>query len=169
MPEKFKEIEDILNGVSAKTCAFISAENSLGSQDDEQDNLRRTNEFTQELRNKGLKYIPSLGVFEGNKETSFLIANIDSSDAKEFSEKYNQQAFIFVDGSRDSRNFRYFDRQYDGDYKEINLRHSFKITPEATNNYSEIYGVKFLIPFFQDESNESYIEKIYKTLKYFSI
>lgn len=70
---------------------IISAER--GSLTDAQ-NARRTDTLRRILENRGLPFLPTIGVWEGTSELSFLLPHISGTDIRNIAVMFDQEAWI---------------------------------------------------------------------------
>ena len=108
-------------------------------------NRRAQLRLAKKLTEKGIKYQIGRSKFEGMKEVPFIIEGLTKKQAKELSDELGQTSFIYaenenvdlVEGSKTRR------------VKKSDIR----LTPDATDNYTQLQGEKFSIPFYTDKES----------------
>lgn len=153
----FKNIENILRGLTGTDLeiGILSAENEMGKTLTDSENNRRNEALLNKLKSvKSAQIFPLQGNFGGTDENSFLVTGVDLQTLKELSKEFNQMAFIYGRGKSDNMLFQYMeikDVNGDRDYDSVQVRRTFIYKPNAEENFSEYKGVKFVIPFFDDD------------------
>jgi Protein of unknown function (DUF3293) len=99
-----RELSKLLieNGVT--TAAFITAHNPYSDKYEDSDNTKAQASLIQDVNDLGLKFIDGYGQDTAEKwprEDSILILGITESQAEILSDKYSQNAFVWV-GTRDA-------------------------------------------------------------------
>ena len=98
------ELSKILAEADKSTAAFITAFNPYSQQFSDADNLKAHAELIADVEKLGYQYISGYGqdvAEEWPREESILIIGITESQAEALSDKYSQNAFIWI-GTRDS-------------------------------------------------------------------
>lgn len=160
--EIFSDIEDILRGKTGKNLeiGIISAENEMGRELSDVVNNQRNEKLYKDLNNvPGSSIYRIQGNFEGVSENSFLVIRVSLGKLKELAGKYKQKAFIYGAGREDDMSFHYMEvnNEKDSDnfeYKSVQIRKTFIYKPKAKENYSSYKGIKFVIPFFDNNYND---------------
>jgi len=99
-----RELSKLLIDSGVTTAAFITAHNPYSHKYGDSDNAKAQNSLIQDIKDLDLKYIDGYGqdiAEEWPREDSILILGITESKAEMLSDKYSQNAFVWV-GSRDA-------------------------------------------------------------------
>ena len=155
----FENIESILRGKTGRNLeiGFISAENGMGKQLSDSENNKRNETLRKKLENiRGVGVFPIQGNFGGLDENSFLTTGVTLQELKELAKEFNQQAFIYGNGRNDDMIFHYMEiPEHDGDdYESVQIRRTFVYKPNSRKNFSMYKGVKFIIPFFDNDYSD---------------
>jgi len=116
------------------------------------------------------------GRFGNINEESFLVPNITRSEVVMYAKQYNQESAIFgtkkfrndVDDDGEAVLVPYFEFEYVQDGVTIDRRSIHlggKEIQDLKNNYTEVKGRKFLIPFFDESGAGEVKEELLKGLK----
>ncbi len=149
-------------GGDTQTFGIMSAQNPM-AQDTltPQENARRTAELLEELSSEGRDFVAIDGKY-GVDEKSVVINNPTHEDMWKHCGKYQQQSYVWGSDS-DSPRYRLMEVEYDeaGEavgsklYTEYGAKPADEIVKDdnpnlqnATDNYSELDGRKFVFPFF---------------------
>ena len=132
--------------------AIGTAENPRGNELSKEENAKRMAEFTETLRRNRLHYYKTKGKYEGVKENSLFIANVNLKQCEYWfgPERYNQNAFIFgtINPETHEVNYSYYE-QNRGKFEKSEEKTTVIKTDDA-DNFSNIAGYKFRIPFFEE-------------------
>jgi len=99
-----KELSKLLIEHGVTTAAFITAHNPYSHQFEDADNVKAQASLISEVDGLGFKYIDGYGqdvAEEWPREDSILIVGITESQAEALSDKYSQNAFIWI-GTREA-------------------------------------------------------------------
>ena len=177
----FQQFKQILSGATkpgAKPSAgmhkggvqrlgIMTAENPRGIGADDQKNVELMKDFGKILDEKGLQYV-SIGGKYGNPENSYIIINPTMLDMVQFGKMYGQAVVIFAQKMRrytsepaPSVHFRFDYVQTEPDGLEepqfgpqeyyVERSQDKIVLTDDDDNYSELDGTKFTIPFFGDK------------------
>lgn len=154
-----------LNGINhnIKTMAILTSENPR--YEGFADGINVTNKDRRINLEKDLKlghfaWFPVKGQYEG-KENSYIIYNIPKDSAIYLSQKYGQEAFIFIEGNK----CEYYEQNGNGKFIKTHQKFlSDRIDMSDASDYfiQVSRAFKFQIPFFDDsdENKETMIESI---------
>ena len=154
-----------LNGINhnIKTMAILTSENPR--YEGFADGINVTNKDRRINSEKDLKlghfaWFPVKGQYEG-KENSYIIYNIPKDSAIYLSQKYGQEAFIFIEGNK----CEYYEQNGNGKFIKTHQKFlSDRIDMSDASDYfiQVSRAFKFQIPFFDDsdENKETMIESI---------
>lgn len=136
--------------------AIGTPENPRGQELSKEENAKRMNEFTETLRRNRLHYYKTKGKYEGVKENSLFIANVNLKQCEYWfgPERYNQNAFIFgtIDPETHEVRYSYYEQNH-GKFEKSEEKTTIIKTNDA-DNFSNIAGYKFRIPFFEEALSE---------------
>lgn len=152
----FSNIENILRGRTGRNLeiGILTAENEMGNQLSDSENNKRNDLLQHKLSSKSIRVYPLQGNFGGLDENSFLVVGIPLSELKELAHEFKQQAFIYGNGRDDDMIFHYMeisDDNDESDYESVQIRRTFIYKPNAEDNFSMYKGVKFVVPFFDND------------------
>lgn len=162
----FKSIEDILRGKTGRNLeiGILTAENEMGKQLPDAINNKRNELMYKKLTQLGAKVFRIQGNFEGINENSFLVTGVPLEKMKELSLQFKQKAFIYGNGTDDDMIFHYMELisedSEEPDYESTQIRRTFVYKPNAKENYSLYKGVKFVIPFFDNDYSDVHWEEL---------
>ena len=159
----FSDLEKVLRGKTGKNSSIgiISAENSMGKRLPDSVNNKRNELLSKKLNSHPKnKVYPLQGNFEGVMENSYLVTGVSLDELEELAKEFGQLSFIYGNGVEDNMIFHYMEVDENGDYNSTQIRRTFAFRDEARENYSSYKGVKFVIPFFDDD----YINKKWSQL-----
>ena len=94
-----KDLSSLLGDHKKSTAAFITAFNPYSKVQTDQENLQAQNELLKDIKGLGFEAINGYGqdiAEEWPKEVSILIIGITESQAETLSDKYSQNAFIWI-------------------------------------------------------------------------
>jgi len=101
---RISEINDQLinlyKSTGSKNCTFVTACNPFGQLMSNSQNLELQKQFEEELKFRGLTYIPGEGkhpIGDWPGESSFLIFDLSLESAKTLGKKFNQNAVVWCD------------------------------------------------------------------------
>jgi hypothetical protein len=162
----FRDLENILRGRTGKNLeiGILSAENEMGTQLPDAVNNQRNEDLFKKLSKLGGRVFRLQGNFGGINENSFLATGIPLETLKKLAFEYKQQAFIYGNGKDDDVIFHYMelkdDDEEEPDYESVQIRRTFIYKPTARENYSLYKGVKFIIPFFDNDYTDIHWEEL---------
>lgn len=154
-----------LNGINhnIKTMAILTSENPR--YEGFADGINVTNKDRRINLEKDLKlghyaWFPVKGQYEG-KENSYIIYNIPKDSAIYLSQKYGQEAFIFIEGNK----CEYYEQTSDGKFIKTHQKFlSDRIDmSDASDYFTQVSrAFKFQIPFFDDsdENRDTMVESV---------
>jgi len=150
----FSGLEKVLRGKTGVNLSIgiITAENSMGKRLPDSVNNKRNESLLKKLRsNPKAKVYPLQGNFEGVLENSYLITGISLAELEDIAKEFGQLSFIYGKGIEDNMIFHYMEVDDKGEYNSTQIRRTFVFRDDAEENYSSYKGVKFVIPFFDDD------------------
>lgn len=152
---KSTRFKSILFGADSRILSFmiITPENPMGKATDEHQNKILREKFLKEMKELGHPTMSIKGVYNHNKENSFLVLNVSLEDAKKIGYNYDQEAFIFADRENFWDNFiyRYFEKTKKGEYIVKSTVKSISSKEEAEDLFSRFKNFKFSMDFFSDK------------------
>lgn len=147
--------EKIILGIAhdVNSIAILTPMNPQARKFPNVDNNLFVSQFLDMIRSNGYDPIRIDGKYAGNEEKSFLIKNISRKKAVELGRMYDQQSIIwgrkqFDDGERPHFHYEFIEN---GKTTSSSYRLSLN-AKDREDNYSKIRGKKFIIPFFQPDS-----------------
>jgi len=142
------------NRKNVKTFGIITAENPNGISKDSLWNKKANKELSDILKSKSYGFRKIKGKF-GNIENPFFIINITLSDLKKYANFNNktQESFIFGKIENNLPTFEYWELDNDT-YIKTRTSHIF-LDSERNDLYTEYKGGKFIIPFFDKDTEEA--------------
>ena len=131
-------------------------ENPKGKELSPEENAERMKAFTDTLKRNRLHYYKAKGKYEGIKEHSLFIPNVNLKQCKHWfgPEGFNQNAFIYgqIDPKTHKVEYSYWD--WNGrEFRPVETK-SEVIKTDDSDNFSNIANLKFRIPFFEEALNE---------------
>ena len=150
----FSDVEKVLRGKSGKNLSIgiITAENSMGKRLPDSINNKRNYTLLKKFKtHPNTRVFPLQGNFEGVLENSYLVTGLSLDELEELAKEFGQLSFIYGNGVDDNMIFHYMEVDDDGNYNSTQVRRTFVFRDKAEENYSSYKGVKFVIPFFDDE------------------
>lgn len=181
----YSRVRRILMGdvPNVKTVGIFTAQNPQGKPPVSKDpamGRATNNELNKDLFNdlKSGHFGPIMvrGRFGNIDEESFLVPNITRSEVVMYAKQYNQESAIFgtkkfrndVDRDGEAVLVPYFEFEYVQDGVTIDRRSIHlggKEIQDRRNNYTEVKGRKFLIPFFDESGAGEVKEELLKGLR----
>lgn len=152
---KSTRFKSILFGADSRVMSFmiITPENPMGKATDEHQNKILREKFLKNMKELRHPCMPIKGVYNHNKENSFLVLNPSLDDAKKIGYDYDQEAFIFADRREFWDNFiyRYFEKPKKGEYTVQSTVKTISSKEEAEDLFSRFKNFKFSMDFFSDK------------------
>lgn len=146
VPKKLKTFQGVKDHLGSGTKVMLSAERTNLSPTE---NKVRTINLKRDLKNLTDDLVMSDSKYEGSREKSYLasIRPEDIPKVRQLARKYNQDSVIVVEDGKARMEFR------DGSSMKGNV-HNMTEQVDAEDNYSSIGGVKFTIPFDEDDDKK---------------
>lgn len=150
----YARIANIMRGLipNVKTFGIISAENPYGEELDKSENKKRNEKLEEDLKSMNLGFIKVKGKY-GNFENSFFVPNIRKDELLELGKEHEQNEVVYGEKMNDSE-YGGMNMQMLGAAKNygkvIGERKVFVGMKGKTDNYTEVKGRKFQIPFFDE-------------------
>jgi hypothetical protein len=105
-------------------------------------NVKNRVALKKKLDDLGIDYTMGKSKFKGLDEVPFIIHNMSRAEGKKLADSLGQSSFIVAEGGK-----VHF---VEGEDVDTRTRKSMKLAPDATDDYTELAGQKFKIPFFED-------------------
>ena len=158
--KKFNQLKSLMLGFRDNINSFsiITAENPMGKEYSKKENIIRNQELENNIRNGGYGYNRIKGKY-GNIENPFLIYNISVGNLLRLALEYKQESVIYSKIiNKGQPEFQYWETNKNpmqvSQYKKKSIRKIY-LDVKRDDYYSEFKGNKFIIPFFDDVTNDS--------------
>lgn len=147
--------KSVLFGADSRILSFliITPECPMGKKTDASENKKLRERFIKQMKELGHPIMPLKGVYNKNKENSFLVLNPSIEDAKQIGYDYDQEAFIFADRKNfwDDFFYQYYEKPKKGKYERVETVKTISSKAEAEDMFSRFKNFKFSIDFFADK------------------